>query len=159
MGEVTIRRATTGDLEAVIALLDDVDELHRRALPWLFREIDSPNQVEFLNTYVSKSDHAMFVAEAPDASPAGVVYMFIRQPARAPIVRRTFVAEIDTLVVASAYRRQSIGRRLVQAALEWAHESGATRTELGVYEFNEQARAFWASLGFETLSRRLVHHC
>ena len=33
-----------------------------------------------------------------------------------------------------------------------------TRTELGVYEFNEPARRFWATTGFETLSRRLVVH-
>jgi ribosomal protein S18 acetylase RimI-like enzyme len=84
--------------------------------------------------------------------------MFLRQPARASIVTPTVVAEIDALVVNGAFRRQHIGTRLVQAALNWASVSGATRTELGVYEFNELARAFWASAGFQTLSRRLVLH-
>jgi GNAT superfamily N-acetyltransferase len=63
--------------------------------------------------------------------------------------------------VRSRFEAQSwrtCGVRLVQAALQWATDNGATRTELGVYEFNEAARAFWASLGFETLSRRLVAH-
>lgn len=158
MGEVTIRQAVAADLQNVIALLDEVDELHRRALPWLFREVDSPNQTEFLEAYVSKPDHAMFLAVVPDASLVGVLCTFIRQPARAPIVRPTLVAEIDTLAVTSALRRHGIGKRLVEAALVWAKAAGATRTELGAYEFNEAALAFWASVGFQTLSRRLVLH-
>jgi ribosomal protein S18 acetylase RimI-like enzyme len=158
MGEVTIRRAVAADLAHVMTLLDEVDELHRRALPWLFREVDSPNQVEFLEAYVTKPDHAMFLAVEAGAPLVGVLYMFIRNPARAPIVRPTLVAEIDTLAVTSAFRRQGIGQRLVEAALSWAKDAGATRTELGAYEFNEPALAFWASVGFQTLSRRLVLH-
>lgn len=158
MGEVVIRRAVEADLEGVIGLLDEIDELHRRALPWLFRQIDGANQTQFLQPYVSKSDHAMFLAVAADGSPAGVLYSFLRQPARAPIVRPTLVAEIDSLVVKAPYRRQGLGKRLVEAALRWAHASGATRTELGVYEFNDAARAFWTSVGFQTLSRRMVQH-
>jgi hypothetical protein len=34
----------------------------------------------------------------------------------------------------------------------------ATRTELGVYEFNEEARIFWESMGFATLFRRMCRH-
>ena len=158
MDEVTIRRAVIADLEAVGALLEDLDDLHRGALPWLLRRVDGPPLTDFLEAYVSKHDHAMFLAVAPEGSLAGVLYMFLRQPARASIVAPTVVAEIDALVVNGAFRRQHIGTRLVQAALNWASVSGATRTELGVYEFNEQARAFWASIGFQTLSRRLVLH-
>ena len=158
MDEVTIRRAVIADLEAVGALLQDLDDLHRGALPWLLRRVDGPPLTDFLEAYVSKHDHAMFLAVAPEGSLAGVLYMFLRQPARASIVAPTVVAEIDALVVNGAFRRQHIGTRLVQAALNWASVSGATRTELGVYEFNELARAFWASIGFQTLSRRLVLH-
>lgn len=158
MAEVTIRRALLADLGAVGALLEEVDDLHRAALPWLLRRSDGPPMTAFLEAYVSKHDHAMFLAVAADGSLAGVLYMFLRQPARAPIVKPAVVAEIDALAVNSAFRRQHIGTRLVMAALSWASVAGASRTELGVYEFNEPARAFWASLGFETLSRRLVVH-
>src|SRR6476620_9978459 len=85
MDEVIIRRAVMADLEAVVALLEDVDDLHRSALPWLLRRVDGPQSTDFLEAYVSKHDHAMFLAVAPDGSLAGVLYMFLRQPARAPI--------------------------------------------------------------------------
>jgi GNAT superfamily N-acetyltransferase len=158
MGKVTIRRAVVSDLAAVVGLLEDVDQLHRSALPWLFREVGEPAWTGFLEPYVSQSDRVMFLARAPDRSLAGVLYMLLRQPARAPIVEPTLVAEIDNLVVHSSFRRRRVATRLVQAALRWADDSGATRTELGVYEFNETARAFWHSVGFQTLSRRLVLH-
>ena len=158
MTEPSIRRAVMGDLGAVVALLEDSDDLHRRALPWLFRRVDGLPLSGFLEVYVSKADHAMFLAVAADGSLAGVLYMFLRPPARAPIVKPARVAEIDALVVASTQRRNRIGTRLVEVALRWANDQGAARTELGVYEFNESARAFWASVGFETLSRRLVLH-
>lgn len=158
MREITIRRAAMEDLDAVMSLLEDADNLHRAALPWLFRPVDGSPWSDFLEPYVTKADHAMFLAVAADGDLAGVLYMFLRQPSRAPIVRPTVIAEIDSLVVASGFRRQRVGTRLVEAALGWAGDRGATRTELGVYEFNDAARAFWASVGFETLSRRLVLH-
>lgn len=158
MDDVTIRRAGMADVGAVMHLLQEADDLHRNALPWLFRQVDGSPLAGFLEAYVSKDDHAMFLAVAADGALAGVVYMFIRPPSRAPIVQPAIVAEIDALVVASAFRRRRVGSRLFNAALGWANEFGATRTELGVYEFNEGARAFWASVGFRTLSRRLVLH-
>ena len=158
MGELTIRRAVADELVAVVALLEVADELHRSALPWLFRRTEERAFTGFLEPYVLQADRAMFLACAPDRSLAGVLYMCLRQPSRAPIVQPTAVAEIDALVVHPSFRRQHVATRLVQTALRWADDSGATRTELGVYEFNDAAREFWHSVGFETLSRRLVLH-
>src|SRR4029453_4498615 len=106
MDEVTIRRAVIADLAAVGALLQDLDDLHRGALPLLLRPVAEPPLTDFLEAYVSKHDHAMFLAVAPEGSLAGVLYMFLRQPARASIVAPTVVAEIDASVVNGAFRRQ-----------------------------------------------------
>lgn len=158
MGDVTIRPASMEDLPAVIAMLEEVDELHRIALPWLFRKVDEPRAAGFLEEFVAKQDRAMLLATTSAGALAGVLYMFLRQGARAPLVVPAIVAEIDALVVGRAWRRRGVGKCLVQAALRWATDHGATRTELGVYEFNESARRFWESVGFHTLSRRLVAH-
>ena len=158
MSDVKIRRAVVADLSAVVELLADTDTLHREALPWLFRRAEGANWNEFLEPFVSQPDRVMFVAVTDDGTLAGATYMLIRPPARAPIVKPAVVAELDSLAVNAAFRRQRVGTRLVETALEWAKTAGATRTELNVYEFNEPARAFWASFGFETMSRRLVRH-
>lgn len=158
MSETTIRRAVPADAGALTGLLEEVDELHRDALPWLFRRIEGAEQTAFRDAFLSKPDHAAFLAIAADGTFAGVVYVFLRATARAAIVVPAVVAEIDVLVVKSSYRRLGIGKRLVEAALEWASLAGASRTELGVHHFNEPARAFWTALGFEIMMYRLVRH-
>ena len=78
--------------------------------------------------------------------------------------RRLQAATAKALTSSSRRRRAwSIGSLISpkpsrKRSLRWADESGATRTERGVYEFNESARAFWHSVGFQTLSLRLVLH-
>ena len=158
MSDVTIRRAVLADLQALVELLADADTLHRNALPWLFQPTDTAYRAAFLEPFIANTDRVMLVAVDADGALAGALYMLIRPPARAPVVKPAVVAELDGLAVRSAFRRQRIGTRLVEAGLAWAKAAGATRTELNVYEFNEPARAFWASFGFETVSRRLVRH-
>jgi GNAT superfamily N-acetyltransferase len=155
---VTVRRGTPSELGAIGALLDEVDTFHRDALPWLFREAESPQQDDGYEDFVSKPDHAAFVVDSPGGGISGVLLALIREPRKIPIVRPTRILELDALVVARAFHRQGVGTALVRAALAWGREQGATRSELGVYEFNERARAFWESLGFATLSRRMVVH-
>jgi len=155
---VIVRLAAPAELEAIRALLDEVDVFHRGALPWLFREPTEPARDETLQDFVSKPDHAAFVAEAPGGGLSGVLLALIREAKRVPIVRPARICELDALGVARAFQRQGVGTALVRAGLAWGREQGATRSELGVYEFNERARAFWASVGFETLSRRMVVH-
>lgn len=156
MSVFSIRPAVMEDLPAVIALLEVVDDLHREALPWLFRKVEDRSRTQFLEDYVSQPDRTMLVAMTSKNELAGVLYMLIRSASRAPIVLPALVAEIDSLVVDRSARRQGVGTRLVRAALQWARDQGAARTELGVYEFNDEARAFWESVGFQTLSRRMV---
>lgn len=152
-----IRRAVHADLPRITELLAQVDELHRDALPWLFRKLDEPRSREVLEHFITGPDCATFVATDAVESPAlGVLVVMLRQASKAPIVRPARVAEIDSLAVDHVVRRQGVGRRLVQAALAWAHEVQAERTELGVYEFNEPARLFWSSMGFDTVFCRMA---
>ena len=146
MNEVTNQRAVEADLEAVGALLQDLDDLHRGALPWLLRRVDGPPLTDFLEAYVSRHYYAMFLAVAPEGALAGVLYMFLRPPARAPICAPT-VAEIDALVVNGAFRRQHIGTPSDRPRSIGRAFPVQRRTELGVYEFNELARVFWAAIG------------
>lgn len=63
-------------------------------------------------------------------------------------------AEVLNLAVGVDWRRQGIGRRLLQTALEGAIASGARRVFLEVRESNAGALAFYAQLGFAQDGRR-----
>ena len=48
--------------------------------------------------------------------------------------------------------RRGLGRRLVQAALQWACDEQVLRTHVGVRHARPGSRAFWESLGFRLLA-------
>lgn len=63
-------------------------------------------------------------------------------------------AEILTLAVRPAARRQGLGGRLVGVASDRAASLGARRMFLEVAEDNAPARALYGSLGFQAAGRR-----
>lgn len=72
------------------------------------------------------------------------------------ILMRTVLdeAEILTLAVAPAARRQGLGGRLVGDGLDAAARDGAARAFLEVAEGNAAARALYAAAGFVEVGRR-----
>jgi len=56
---------------------------------------------------------------------------------------------IHHLVVASAYRRQGLGRTLVSRALAALRDAKIQKCHLLVFRDNESGRAFWSRIGAE----------
>jgi ribosomal protein S18 acetylase RimI-like enzyme len=52
------------------------------------------------------------------------------------------------MAVGKAFRRQGIGRRLVEAVIAKAREKGLKKIELGVYASNQAAVTFYRKAGF-----------
>jgi ribosomal protein S18 acetylase RimI-like enzyme len=62
---------------------------------------------------------------------------------------------VDTLVVKEGFRQQGIGQKLMDKVHQWAISRGANEVELNVYEFNQEAMAFYRQLGYETISQKM----
>ncbi len=56
--------------------------------------------------------------------------------------------------VLQEFRKQGIGKRLLQRLLEWAEESGLWKIELNVFSTNSSAIMLYSSLGFTEDGRR-----
>lgn len=67
---------------------------------------------------------------------------------------RTFGLYIYGLKVVTQARRRGVARALIMAAEVYARNIGASTLELEVLEENTKAKAFYASLGFETAVAR-----
>ena len=61
-------------------------------------------------------------------------------------------------MVAATHRRRGIGRALLDAAVEWARESGVQKLELHVFPHNEPAIQLYESYGFEREGYRRAHY-
>lgn len=61
------------------------------------------------------------------------------------------IAHLNLLAVAPAYRRQGLGRQLLDWLTATAMEAGVFRINLELRSHNESARAFYENLGFDSL--------
>ena len=62
------------------------------------------------------------------------------------------------LMVAASHRRQGIGTRLLEAALDWARHSGVRKIELHVFPWNTGAIALYERFGFVQEGYRKEHY-
>ncbi|MEX2645338.1 MAG: GNAT family N-acetyltransferase [Gaiellaceae bacterium] len=62
------------------------------------------------------------------------------------------------LMVAEGWRRQGIGRALLEAAVEWARGAGVRKLELHVFPHNEAAIRLYEQFGFEREGYRKQHY-
>ncbi len=90
----------------------------------------------------------MLILAALDES--RVVGFSVSQVAKyAPIwVERETYGFIDTMAIASGYRRKGIGEQMLARIREWFESRSIDRIELGVAPRNEVGYSFWKKHGF-----------
>ncbi len=150
-----IREAVPSDYADLCTLFNEVDALHRTHLPWIFQQPVGPARDEtYVHGLIADPSGSLFVAQVGDRL-AGMVSVVLREPAEIPLFVRRRYAVVNNLVVQAAFRRAGIGRALMDHAQGWAVAQGAECIELGVWEFNQGAIAFYRALGYETAMRRM----
>jgi ribosomal protein S18 acetylase RimI-like enzyme len=150
-----IRQATLEDYAGLCAVFAEVDTLHVEAQPQVFRDAgDTARPRAYIASIVNDENACLWVAEH-EGQIVGLVKIAIRETRDIPVLVPRQYAEIGTLAVAQNYRRRGIGRALMETAERWASERGIDQIELSVWEFNDQARAFYAALGYLTASRKM----
>ena len=136
-----IRRAGTGDAEAVGRLLDDFNT-----------EFDEPTPgPDALAARVRKllAGGATTILVA-GAGPDGLAVLRFREAIWADALE-CYLAE---LYVVPEWRGQGLGRALMEAAMDTARAEGATHMDLGTGEDDTAARALYESLGFSNREGR-----
>lgn len=153
-----IRLATKADYEQICELYEELDSFHRKARPDLFnRPSAPPREKSTIVAYIKSDATTILVAEDQASSRLlGFALLIIRDlPASTVCLARRYV-ELDKLAVRAEARRAGVGRALVEAAFAWAAERGFDCVEVAVHEFNAGAIAFYESMGFTTVIRRMM---
>ncbi|MBA2551274.1 MAG: GNAT family N-acetyltransferase [Nocardioidaceae bacterium] len=152
MGSVTIRPYVARDRAAV---LDLAPRLAEGVAAWRDPEAVAAQVVDWVRTSLDEHDtdgHLMLVAMAEsDDELVGF----------ASAVRRhhwsgSQDAYIGELVVGSGSEGLGVGRRLVEAVTQWAHDEGLSAVTLETGAANARARGFYAALGFAEEDVRLA---
>lgn len=154
--DLIIRDATMQDYPAMCELFEEGDHLHREALPDIFRKPrGAPREETVIRAFVTDPEIGVLVAEEGDQV-IGCLIVMVRKAPEYPILVPLRYAMIDVIVVRRDHQRNGVGRALMHRAETWALARGIDRVELNVFEFNQEARAFYERLGYTTLSRRMV---
>ncbi len=152
MKDFLIRRATPADAQALVELGQAVGG---EPEGWLISDSTwrgVSDERRYLRAVRRFSHAAVFVAEA---EPAGVVGRL--SIARDDHPASNHVADLG-LMVAATHRRRGIGRALLEAAVDWARESGVRKLELHVFPHNEPAIALYERFGFRQEGYRRSHY-
>jgi ribosomal protein S18 acetylase RimI-like enzyme len=160
--EITVRQVAPEDYEQLCELIDVVDGLHREKMPKIFQVPTGPvRERDYILGLIEDENVGLFIAEV-GGQPAGFLHVLITGRPAIPIFVPQRLAVIDGIAVKEAFQGQGVGQALMAVAHEWAIDRGARSVELSVYEFNEEAIAFYAGLGYRTLLRRMIweppHH-
>jgi ribosomal protein S18 acetylase RimI-like enzyme len=150
-----IRAAQRDDYEGLCAVMRELDVFHADALPRFFRHFDAPARpLQWFIDALENPESLLLVAEH-EGMIVGLLSALVRQNPDLPmfVPRRWLV--VDNVAVLNAYQRMGIGRALMQQAQAWAQEQDLAEVELTVWEFNEDAIAFYEELGYTTIMRRL----
>ena len=143
--DISIREGTEDDIDAMQRLCKEVDALHCQALPHVFRQPDGPPRTEeFFHEILSGEDAVLLIAER-EGRVVGFAHVAIREASDFPVLVPRRYAALRDIVVTADCRRAGIGAALVDEA----------QMELNVWEFNENAIAFYKDLGYETAGRKM----
>jgi ribosomal protein S18 acetylase RimI-like enzyme len=151
-----VRRATEADFEQLCELYAEVDALHRKARPDLFRKARKPARPRpYIAKLIGGPDSAVFVAQRGGGRLAGFVVVELHRTSDGMVHKSATIASIDVISVRATYRRFGLGRRMLAHANRWAQKRGATAMALGVYEFNRGPIDFYEAMGFRTIVRTM----
>ncbi len=149
-----IRFAVYEDLPAVNVLRRQVNELHVAGRSQTFKPGFPAELEEHVYTIFSDPDQEILVAEEAGQLLGFAVLHEIRRPENPFMYERHFL-DVDEFGVDPAYRRRGVGKALIDRAKAWAKEQGFDRLELNMWEFNQDALAFYEAVGFRTYRRYL----
>lgn len=145
---MNIRRAEEKDIPRLDALLLQVNLVHHRGRPDLFRYGRKYTDEE-LKSIIHDDARPILVAADEDDTVQGYAFCIFQQHRDSHILTDVRTLYIDDLCVEEKTRGQHIGSFLYRAVLDYARAHGCYNVTLNVWSCNESALRFYESMGLK----------
>ena len=141
MSSITVRQAAAGDYDALLRLLDQMDESMYRG-----RAVADEGALRALyEAILGDPDQRLFLAEAGGRLVGSAHLMVLRHFDRS--LSRSAV--VEGVIVANDYRRGGVGAALMRAAAEAARAAGCYKLDLTSNMARRGAHRFYSRLGWK----------
>lgn len=155
MNNLTIRSAEVRDVDDIQRLYRQLDRHHAALLPDVFQRLEGDARPDaFIQTRIQGDDAGYLLAEL-DGAVIGFVDVQRAAYPHYPMFRPREFGLIDNLIVDEPHRGKGIGKRLFEAAIDWARERGLGSVQTSVWDANARARDFYLQQGFAPTTLRL----
>ncbi len=148
---MTVELATTTDLDDIVRLSIQARQYHNTILGNYFNTIDTDFEHRFLTKALNDENSILLVARE-NGNVTGFVFAICAE-------KRWLTApqtcSIENICVDEAYRRQGIGRQMIDAVRTDCKTRGIQQLSLGVFCANINAIPFYEACGFEPLSIKM----
>ncbi len=148
MDRVTVRAAEPEDVDVVTTLHLELRDHHGRLQPDNIRydvETEGWRQI----TQGAIEEGRVWIAEAAGKVVGFMTLEFVEKP-------WGISCEVETLVVSEARRGSGVGRIMMRSAEELARARGARGLRVDVLIGNDEALAFYRSLGYQDTAVRMA---
>ena len=147
-----IRFAQADDLDQVNVLRKQVNDLHVEGKPEVFKPGFCDELRDFIHVIFADPEQRILVAEESGEICGFAILHHMVRPENPFMYVRDFL-DIDEFGVDEKHRRQGIASAMIDFILDYAKEKGYSRLELNMWEFNQDALAFYEAAGFTTFRR------
>ncbi len=142
-----IRRATVKDIPKILDLLIQVDMVHHKGRPDLFKGPATKYNAEELEEILSRDDSPVFVFTDEDDVPLGHAFCIKKQIVGDHVLTDVRTLYIDDICVDENARGKHVGSSLYRHVKDYARSEGFYNITLNVWSCNPSALAFYESMG------------
>lgn len=141
-----IRRAKEKDIKKIGELLSQVDMVHYKGRPDIFKIGRKYNDDELKNL-IKDEQRPILVAVDESDNILGYCFCIYQQHINNSVLTDIKTLYIDDLCVDEKFRGKHIGKELYSAAVEMAKNTGCYNLTLNVWSCNPSALKFYESCG------------
>lgn len=142
-----IRRVQEKDMKDLDRLLFQVNMVHHKGRPDLFKAGQRKYTDDQLLEIIQDDKRPVFVAENEEGNVVGYAFCIFQQRLNDNILTDIKSLYIDDLCVDEACRGQHVGSALYEYVKDFAREQGCYNLTLNVWALNEGARRFYEKCG------------
>lgn len=147
-----VRFAKESELDRVNELRRQVNDIHVEGKPDVFKPGFGQELRDFVKVIWNDPEQEIVVAEDDGVICGFAVLHHINKPENPFMKERDFI-DIDEFCVDKDHRRKGAASEMVSFIKKFAREKGFKRIELNMWEFNQNALAFYEAAGFKTFRR------